>query len=141
MPHATTNEDSYRGFNVPRGITVIANTYAVHHDPNTYPEPEKFVPARFLPTDHPLYAKGIATLSKHYAFGVGRRACPGLQVANSSLYIVISRILWGFDITVAPSGPPKLETRKFSSLYPGVLRRLIFSGFSAVSAGGCAGAF
>jgi len=110
VSHATTDADSYRGVTVPRGATVIANTYAAHHDAGTYPRPEKFAPARFLPADHPWHDAELATLQKDYAFGVGRRACPGLQVANASLFIVISRVLWGFDIGAAPSGPPRLET-------------------------------
>ncbi|KAH7350127.1 cytochrome P450 [Plectosphaerella cucumerina] len=110
VAHATTSDDVYRGSHVPQGTTVIANLYGVHHDPTTYPDPDRFLPARFLPPDHPLHAHGMAAVQKHFAFGVGRRACPGLQVANSSLYIVISRILWAFDINPGPSGLPQLKT-------------------------------
>lgn len=112
VSHVTTGSDIFRGYHVPKGITVVPNTYGVHHDAQIYPDPERFLPARFLPSDHPLYPKDIATTSRHYAFGVGRRACPGISVANSSLYIVMSRVLWGFNIAAAPSGPPKLEISK-----------------------------
>ncbi|CEN60363.1 hypothetical protein ASPCAL02804 [Aspergillus calidoustus] len=110
VPHATTEADVYRGYRVPKGATVMANTYAVHHDPNSYQEPHRFLPERFLRDGHPFRAKEMASLSNHFAFGVGRRACPGQQVANASLYIVLSRILWGFDISAASTGPPRLET-------------------------------
>jgi cytochrome P450 len=113
VAHATTSDDVYRGSHVPQGTTVIANLYGVHHDPTTYPDPDRFLPARFLPPDHPLHAHGMAAVQKHFAFGVGRRACPGLQVANSSLYIVISRILWAFDINPGPSGLPQLKTCEY----------------------------
>lgn len=113
VAHATTDDDVYRGHQVRKGATVIANLHGVHHDPENYPEPEKFVPSRFLPPNHPQYADRLAGASKHFAFGVGRRACPGVQVANASLYIVISRILWGFEITSAPSGLPPFRTSEF----------------------------
>ncbi|KAH7176006.1 cytochrome P450 [Dactylonectria macrodidyma] len=96
-------------YRVPKGATVVANTYAVHHDPKSYQEHHRFIPERFLHEGHPLRAKEMATLSKNFAFGVGRRSCPGLQVANASLYVVLSRILWGFNISAASSGPPRLE--------------------------------
>lgn len=113
VAHATTDEDVYRGHRVHKGATVIANLHGVHHDPGNYPLPEEFIPGRFLPPDHPKYPAAVAGPSKHFAFGVGRRACPGAAVANASLYIVISRIIWGFNISAAPSGPPKFEASKF----------------------------
>jgi len=43
---------------------------------------------------------GIADPMKrdHFSFGAGRRICPGLHLAENSLFITISRILWAFDI-------------------------------------------
>lgn len=111
VAHATTQNDSYRNYDVPGNITVLPNLYGVHHDSNTYTQPDQFIPARFLPETHPLYSRDIATITRHFAFGVGRRACPGSLVANASLYIVVSRVLWGFDIAAAPSGPPPLKIR------------------------------
>ena len=37
----------------------------------------------------------------HFTYGAGRRVCPGVHVAERSLYINIVRVLWGFDITKA----------------------------------------
>lgn len=35
----------------------------------------------------------------HFTHGAGRRVCPGVQVAEKSLYINIAPILWAFNIT------------------------------------------
>jgi cytochrome P450 len=94
--HATSEADTYRGKYIPKGATVIANVYAIHTNPAYYPEPEKFRPERFL--DNPNL--------RHYAFSVGRRECPGQHVADASLYIGISRILWAFDIKPKVDAPP-----------------------------------
>ena len=32
------------------------------------------------------------------SFGFGRRICQGIHVAERSLFIAISRLVWGFDI-------------------------------------------
>ena len=34
----------------------------------------------------------------HFAYGMGRRICPGLHVAENSLFLLVSRVLWGFEI-------------------------------------------
>lgn len=34
----------------------------------------------------------------HFTYGAGRRVCPGVHVAEKSLYINIARVLWGFNI-------------------------------------------
>lgn len=32
----------------------------------------------------------------HFVFGVGRRICPGMNIADRSLFLAISRLLWAF---------------------------------------------
>lgn len=34
----------------------------------------------------------------HFTYGAGRRACPGVHVAERSLFINVSRVLWGFAL-------------------------------------------
>lgn len=34
----------------------------------------------------------------HFAYGAGRRACPGVHVAERSLFINVARVLWGFNL-------------------------------------------
>jgi hypothetical protein len=33
----------------------------------------------------------------HFTSGAGRRICPGLHVADRSLFLTILRLLWAFD--------------------------------------------
>lgn len=96
--HATSEADVYRGKNVPSGAIVYSNIYAVHNDPNIFPHPEEWIPERYLPQEDNRSAPEANRAGLHYAFGAGRRECPGKHVADASLYIVISRILWAFNI-------------------------------------------
>ena len=56
--------------------------------------------------DFPLTAAEAAATPNpldrdHYSYGGGRRICPGMHVAERSLFINLARLLWGFDIKLA----------------------------------------
>ncbi|KAG8738229.1 hypothetical protein FRC10_007133 [Ceratobasidium sp. 414] len=63
---------------------------AMTRDERVYKDPETFNPDRFLDPSVPA-APG---------FGWGRRICPGVHYANSSLFVTIASILATFDITL-----------------------------------------
>ncbi|KAJ1300072.1 hypothetical protein OPQ81_002554 [Rhizoctonia solani] len=90
VPHATTNEDTYQGFRIPKGAMVIGNIWAMSRDEKFYKNPEKFDPDRFLDPSVPSCP----------VFGFGRRECPGIHFAESSIFIIIASLLSAFKITV-----------------------------------------
>ncbi|PKX90010.1 cytochrome P450 [Aspergillus novofumigatus IBT 16806] len=95
VPHAAIQDDEYMGYFIPRGATVIANQFGMNMDDEVFNDPSSFHPERYVENpDLPVSA-----------FGFGRRACPGHRLARSSLFIVISRLLWGFNITSADKQP------------------------------------
>lgn len=81
-------DDTYEGYFIPKNTVLFANTWAIHMDECEYDEPCKFNPDRFIgnsfgskidantPDDHRR-----AT----YAFGAGRRVCPGQRLAENSM--------------------------------------------------------
>lgn len=88
LAHATTKDDVYLGYFIPKGTTIIPNAWAIHHDPLVYPEPEKFKPERFI-KDNQLV--GVPQSDRgHFGFGYGRRICPGMYIAERSLYSELS---------------------------------------------------
>lgn len=73
-------------------------------DPKNHHRPEVFEPSRYLGND--LSAADYINTPKaedrdHFTYGAGRRVCPGVHVAERSLYINIVRTLWGFKISKA----------------------------------------
>ncbi|KAJ8093602.1 hypothetical protein AAF712_002359 [Marasmius tenuissimus] len=101
IPHSSDEDDYYGGYLIPKNSQVIGNVWAIHMDPTTYPNPFAFNPERFLQTDEEqkTWASGPNYKDRvHYVFGWGRRFCPGHDIAESSLFIVLSRILWAFDL-------------------------------------------
>ncbi|XP_016122461.1 sterol 26-hydroxylase, mitochondrial-like [Sinocyclocheilus grahami] len=84
--------------------------YAVSHDESNFPEPECFVPDRWL-RDNP-------SRSQHHPyssvpFGVGVRACVGKRVAELEMYFALSRLMQHYEVRTeegAPSIHPKTRT-------------------------------
>jgi len=102
MPHCTSEDDWYEGFFIPKGSVIMLNWWAIHFDPSIHAAPDNFEPERYL--DKPLPAADYINVNDpyerdHFTYGAGRRVCPGVHVAERSLYINIVRTLWGFDIT------------------------------------------
>ena len=102
-PHATTCDDSYLGYQIPRGAAVVNNIYGIHNDPARYPRPREFNPDRFIDDTRSSHEATMGDVSQrdHFGFGAGRRVCQGMHIADRSLFLGISRILWAFDILPA----------------------------------------
>lgn len=104
VPHAVTQDDQYMGYLIPKGAGVMNNVWAIHQDPERYPEPRKFDPSRY---DNDTLSLGDSAANPdprrrdQFTFGAGRRICPGIHVAERSLFLGISRILWAFNIEPA----------------------------------------
>ncbi|KAI5806620.1 cytochrome P450 [Peziza echinospora] len=99
-PHATTQDDYYQGHFIPKGTTIMGNLWAIHHNEKYFKDSHHFIPERYLEGAQ----DGTETYpgrDGHSAFGWGRRTCPGKLLAENSLFITITRILWGFNINKA----------------------------------------
>ncbi|KAG7099150.1 hypothetical protein E1B28_001021 [Marasmius oreades] len=91
LRHSVTQDDIYNGFRIPKGSTVIGNVWAMTHDPELYPDPERFNPDRHLGEDAQMDPF-------KFVFGFGRRVCPGSYLAERSLFLNIANILAVFSL-------------------------------------------
>ncbi|KAI5120028.1 hypothetical protein M0805_004657 [Coniferiporia weirii] len=105
-PHCAAEDDVYNGYFIPAGTTVFANVWGMQRDPKEYPEPEKFIPERWLPCDGKQPPLDVFKT----AFGFGRRFCSGRYFAENSIFISIASILAAFDITKAVDANGNLIT-------------------------------
>ncbi|MBU2580436.1 MAG: cytochrome P450 [Alphaproteobacteria bacterium] len=82
------------GLNLAGGDKVILCHYLTHRDPDVFPEPNRFRPARWRATrtDHYEYA----------AFSAGPRICLGMSFALLELKLTLARILQRFRFRVVP---------------------------------------
>ncbi|KAG7086360.1 hypothetical protein E1B28_002320 [Marasmius oreades] len=98
--HASFVDDMIDGHFIPKGTTVISNIWAMTRDETVYPEPESFIPDRFLTEDGTCNEDEMML-----PFGFGRRICAGLHFARLTVWMALASILSQFDI-----GEPEDET-------------------------------
>ncbi|KAI0072731.1 cytochrome P450 [Panus rudis PR-1116 ss-1] len=97
VPHTIIQDDVYNGMFIPEGATIIANAWAMLHDPDMYPEPQLFNPDRFLTGEGrtpPLDPRGPL-------FGFGRRQCPGKDLAEATIFIALTSLFHVFKFSPA----------------------------------------
>ncbi|KAJ9096005.1 hypothetical protein QFC21_005369 [Naganishia friedmannii] len=122
-----------KGFLIPAGTPILGNHWGIHLDPVYYPDPERFNIDRWLVRDD----AGDLTLNKdmkHFQFGFGRRqvqiekicptkrppddayghrVCPGQHIADRSVFINTSNLLWAFNIAQVKDQP--IDTLAFTN--------------------------
>ena len=84
IPHATTKEDIYRGWRIPKGSIVIANAWGMLHDENMYPDSFVFRPERFIEREGKAQEPDPGVTG---AFGFGRRYV-ALHIIHRALLII-----------------------------------------------------
>ncbi|KAF5345774.1 hypothetical protein D9758_011886 [Tetrapyrgos nigripes] len=96
VPHATSADDYYEGYFIPKGTLCIPNVWSINRDPEVFgSDVEDFRPERHLGADGNLKD---ALDEGHFAFGFGHRSCVGRHVANNTLFIDIATVLWSAKI-------------------------------------------
>ncbi|EKM55880.1 uncharacterized protein PHACADRAFT_209392 [Phanerochaete carnosa HHB-10118-sp] len=88
--HRAVTDDEYNGCHIPAGSVVIGNSWAILHDEETYPDPHRFDPTRFLTTDGPALLRADVPFPAE-AFGFGRRTCPGRPFVLDMLFLAVSK--------------------------------------------------
>ncbi|CAE6487081.1 unnamed protein product [Rhizoctonia solani] len=113
IPHRLGPEDdTYQGMRIPAGSLLIPNIWGMSRESTMYQDPETFKPERFIDT-----ATHEAEYDpQNYVFGFGRRRCPGINLAQSSVWLAIAMVLAVFDITPSldASGQPIMPDLRYT---------------------------
>ncbi|KAJ6516924.1 cytochrome P450 [Mycena vitilis] len=103
VPHCTLASVEYEGYVIPAGATIYINVWGIFHDPGKslfelYDRPEQFIPDRYLLTENgtKLGVDG-SDMRPNFAFGAGRRICPGINVAHHTINLNVMNLLWAFN--------------------------------------------
>ncbi|TMW82591.1 hypothetical protein EJD97_005586 [Solanum chilense] len=91
--HESIEDCVVDGFFVQKGSRIVVNVYAAQRDPNAWPEPDKFLPERFVESSVDLRGHDFQLLP----FGSGRRSCPGMQLGIIIVRLVVAQLVHCFD--------------------------------------------
>ena len=70
---------------------LVISIVGIHHDPHLYPEPDRFLPERFLQRNYGIF--------EFLPFGGGHRRCLGAGLAEYTMRIALAEIVthWDFE--------------------------------------------
>ncbi|MFF3314663.1 cytochrome P450 [Streptomyces sp. NPDC003035] len=113
LPRSAAEDDVLAGYAIGADTDVLVCPYLTHRDPELWDDPERFDPARFtIPGRRPAHP------GSYLPFGIGPRACLGLQFALRESTVLLEHLLpahtprfrstptgAAYGITVRPDGP------------------------------------
>nr|USL94613.1 geraniol-8-hydroxylase [Cymbopogon martinii] len=89
LPRHAQVDVKIMGYTIPKGSRVFVNVWAMGRDEETWPEPEKFMPERFLGKTVDFRGGDFDLIP----FGGGRRICPGMPLAIRMVHLLLASLL------------------------------------------------
>lgn len=131
IPRETMQHFKIDDYDIPPKTRLLINAWAIGRDPNTWENPEEFIPERF--DDSSIDYRGLDF--ELIPFGAGRRGCPGVNFSTMTVHLCLANLLYFFDwqlpagmdiedvditekpgITVFPTHPLKLLPVKYNHI-------------------------
>jgi len=94
-------DDQFNDFHLPKGSNLLFSVYEIHRHPDFWPNPEAFMPERFLD-------ETIKFSKNYYPFGAGQRMCIGNNFAMYEMIMAIMTFVERFEI-VEKKTPIKIK--------------------------------
>ncbi|NWZ01180.1 THAS synthase, partial [Loxia curvirostra] len=101
------------GQHIPAGAVIEIAVGHLHHSPEFWPEPEKFIPERFTEE-----AKKERHPFAYLPFGAGPRGCLGMKMGLLETKMTLLRILQKFKFKTCPETEIPLQLKSKATLGP-----------------------
>ena len=89
VPHYSSDDCTIGGYTIPRDTMILVNAWALHRDPMLWDDAKSFKPERF--------ANGERGSYKLIPFGLGRRSCPGIGLAQRVVGLTLGSLIQCFE--------------------------------------------
>ena len=110
-PRRSIDSFEFAGHTVPARAFVNYSSWASHHLPEVFPEPEEFRPERFTPD-----AKGALPKGAYVPFGGGSRTCIGMRFGQLEIRTIAMLLLARFTLSLPDDF--HLEIRQMPTISP-----------------------
>lgn len=110
-PRKSIDAFEFEGHSVPANAYVNYCSWASHHLPDVWPEPEAFRPERFRPEAKAALPKGA-----YIPFGGGSRTCIGMRFGQLEIRTIATLILSRFTLELPPGF--RLTIRQMPTISP-----------------------
>ncbi|XP_073442579.1 cytochrome P450 2C5-like [Dendrobates tinctorius] len=97
LPHATTTDVTFRGYNIPKGTIVIPLLHSALRDKAYFEKPEEFYPGHFLDSEG-KFKKNEAFIP----FSLGKRSCAGENLAKMEVFLFFTALVQNFTFQASP---------------------------------------
>jgi cytochrome P450 len=109
IPRRAEKADEWNGIKIAKGAVLIGNAWGIGRDPAVFDpalgDPSSFIPERWITINETGSTK-LRTDLPLPVFGQGRRMCLGKRIAMDGTFILITRLLWAFDVLPAQKVDP-----------------------------------
>ncbi|GMN34492.1 hypothetical protein TIFTF001_004708 [Ficus carica] len=89
LPHYSSDDCTIGGYTIPLDTMILVNAWALHRDPMLWDDAESFKPERFENGERWGY--------KLIPFGLGRRSCPGIGLAQRVVGLTLGSLIQCFE--------------------------------------------
>ncbi|KAI3759207.1 hypothetical protein L6452_06832 [Arctium lappa] len=93
IPRETKKDAIVHGYQIKQKTLVYVNAFALGRDPESWENPEEFLPERFLGSDVDFRGRDF----KLIPFGAGRRICPGISMGVILVEVLLANLVYLFD--------------------------------------------
>lgn len=93
LPRESMDNYQIEGYKIPSQCRVIINCWAITRDHKEWDMPNEFIPERFV--NNTMDFKGQDF--KYIPFGSGRRICPGIGFAISTIELALANLVFKFE--------------------------------------------
>jgi cytochrome P450 len=100
LARTSIKDDQVDGYDIPKGSSLAVFIYGLHHDPEYWPEPERFDPERFA-----VDATQTRDRFAYIPFSAGPRQCIGNTFAMLEAQVILVCILQRFRLRLFPNHP------------------------------------
>ncbi|XP_062191558.1 indole-2-monooxygenase-like [Phragmites australis] len=100
-PHLSMADCDIEGYTIPSGTRVIVNSWALARDPSYWKSAE-FMPERFMEGGSAAAMDYKGNDIMYLPFGTGRRMCPGINFAISTVEVMLANLVYHFNWELPP---------------------------------------